>query len=67
MRYFFRLRFGIDFAWIFKGSTPKKSLPFSRKINDFHKIGVIEKVPKTTESWLRFRTSKNGKIDKTRC
>ena len=43
---FFRMRFDIDFDWIFGGSKPQKSLFFQRKINDFHEIDVFAKVPK---------------------
>ena len=40
---------------------------FLKKINDFHKIDVIQKVPKNNESWLRFGMPNRGQIDKTRC
>ena len=66
-RFFLRPRFGIDFASIFRVSKSQKSSFFLKKINDFHKIDVIEKVPKNTESWLCFRTPKRGQIDQTRC
>ena len=48
-RCFLRMRFGIDFGWIFEGSNLEKSLKtigFSMVFANFQKIDVFEKISK---------------------
>ena len=56
-RCFFRLRFGIDFEWIFGGSEPEKSIKtmvFSMVFANFHKIDVFEKMRKNLDFGVVF-------------
>ena len=53
-RWFFRMRFGIDFGSFWGGPKPEKYQFFLSKINDFYKIDVFKKVMKKARFWLRF-------------
>ena len=69
-RCFFRMRFGIDFGWIFGGSELETSvitIVFSMVFANFHKIDVFEKKAKKARFWLRFRRPKRWEIEKKRC
>ena len=65
-QYFFRMRFGIDFGWIFGSSKPWKSIKTivcSMVFANFQKLVVLKKTTKKHRFWMDLGMPKPSKID----
>ena len=54
---FFRMRFGIDFGWIFGGSNlekSRKSIVFTMVFVNFHKIDLSKNLKSMVPYWFHF-------------